>query len=318
MIAPDLDAQEVERLRREHYNATLIGVTSVHDDLRILRVVPDGGIPPFRGGQFTSLGLGYWEPRIDGAQEEPLDPSRLRRVVKRAYSLSCSLLDERGEILTAQRRSYFEFYVALVRYSDERPPSLTPRLFALAPGQRLFAEERVAGAYTLEGVAPTDNVLFLATGTGEAPHNAMIAELVVGGHRGRIASAVSVRHRHDLAYADAHRRLESRLGNYRYLALTTREPENLDAGHPSYVGKRHLQDYVRSGDLERDIGWSLDPKNTHVFLCGNPAMIGVPVRVPGSDERHPQPGGMIELLVERGFVPDAPRRPGNVHFERYW
>ncbi len=318
MIAPALDSREVERLRRAHYNAVVTQVTPVHDDLRILRVVPDGGVPPFRGGQFTSLGLGYWEPRTPGVQDEPLDARRLQRVAKRAYSLSCSLLDERGEILPAQRQPYFEFYIALVRYAELHPPTLTPRLFALAPGQRLFADPRVVGAYTLEGVAPTDNVLFLATGTGEAPHNAMIAELLAGGHQGRLASAVSVRYRHDLAYADLHRRLERRFDNYRYFVLTTREPENLDPAHPSYRGKRHLQDYVRSGDLERDAGWPLDPERTHIFLCGNPAMIGVPLRDPGSTARRPQPGGMIELLVQRGFVPDEPRQPGHVHFERFW
>jgi hypothetical protein len=30
------------------------------------------------------------------------------------------------------------------------------------------------------------------------------------------------------------------------------------------------------------------------------------------------PGSMLDLLSQRGFVPDARHARGNVHFERYW
>ena len=41
-------------------------------------------------------------------------------------------------------------------------------------------------------------MLFLATGTGEAPHNYMLWELLRRGHTGRILSACCVRYRRDL------------------------------------------------------------------------------------------------------------------------
>ena len=42
-----------------------------------------------------------------------------------------------------------------------------------------------------------------------------------------------------------------------------------------------------------------------MFLCGNPKMIGVPVK--NKDDRrreYPQPPGVIEILEKRGFQAD--------------
>jgi ferredoxin--NADP+ reductase len=84
-----------------------------------------------------------------------------------------------------------------------------------------------------------------------------------------------------------------------------------------FVGKRHLQDLVRSGSIEHETGVPLDPAAAHVFLCGSPAMIGVPYAM-----HHGQPtvspGSMLDVLHGRGFRTELPDRPGNVHFERYW
>jgi ferredoxin--NADP+ reductase len=184
------------------------------------------------------------------------------------------------------------------------------------PGSRLFVELHAAGHYTLATVKPDDDVFFFATGTGEAPHNAMIAELLSAGHRGRIVSAVCVRQKIDAAYRTIHDELVRRFPNYRYLVLTTREPVNLDPAHPHFVGKQYLQDTIRSGRLEIDTQVPLDPRRGQVFLCGSPAMIGI-----GQHHRSPhwpEPGSMLELLASQSFRPDEPQRPGNVHFERYW
>jgi ferredoxin--NADP+ reductase len=101
---------------------------------------------------------------------------------------------------------------------------------------------------------------------------------------------------------------------YKYLALTTREADTV--GHKVYI-----QDLITSGQLEEQLGDRLDPGRTHVFLCGNPKMIGVPVKDPATGQRgYPQPVGVIEVLEGRGFQADyAPAKvKGNVHFEEYW
>ena len=63
--------------------------------------------------------------------------------------------------------------------------STRPRLFMLrGEGDRLNIGEKITGHYTLEHVKPGDTVLFLGTGTGEAPHNYMTWELLKNGHTG--------------------------------------------------------------------------------------------------------------------------------------
>jgi ferredoxin--NADP+ reductase len=228
--------------------------------------------------------------------------------------LSCPIESEPGTLYDPSTTDWFEFYIVLVREgSDGRVPALTPRLFALKEGDRLQIGERVTGHYTLEAVRPGDTVLFLSTGTGEAPHNYMLWELLRRGHTGRILSACCVRYARDLGYRQTHQRLAERYPNYRYLPLTTREP--------TVTRKVYIQDLITSGELEQHLGAPLDPATTHVFLCGNPKMIGVPVRDRATGAvSYPQPPGVIELLEARGFQADVPatKFKGNIHFEEYW
>lgn len=308
---------DVPALRQVHYNASVSYLKRVHDDLMIIRVRPDRGGFRYIPGQYTSLGLGYWEPRLAHVQEDAIRPQQITQVVKRAYSISFCLLDEEGQLRRPTDAADVELYIALIRHAEKRAPALTPRLFAMAAGDRLFLGAQAHGNYTLAGVEPDDHVIFAATGTGEAPHNAMIAELLSRGHRGRIAAITCVRYGRDLAYLPAHRRLAQLYDNYFYVGLTTREPCNLDTARADYVGKFHLQEYFASGRFEQAWGMTLDPARTHVFLCGNPVMIGAP-RTSAETRAVPAPTGMVQVLESRGFSLDEPGRRGNIHLEKYW
>jgi ferredoxin--NADP+ reductase len=302
---------EVARLRAKHYNASVVGVRDVNAGLRILRVRPDWGRLDFQAGQYTVLGLGDWEPSIGEPDARSLGEGEL---IRRAYSVSSSLLDDTGKLLPPSASPYLEFDVTLAPAGDPHRPQLTPRLFHLRAGDRLHVGPHAHGRYTLAGVAPDEQIVFVATGTGEAPHNAMLAELLASGSRQPIVSVTCVRYWIDLGYLEAHRELQRRFANYRYLTLTTREPENLDRYAVGYVGKRHLQDYFVSGEFERAAELRLDPSRTQVYLCGNPEMVGLP----GAGDGNLPPEGMVSILERRGFVLDSPDRPGNLHCERYW
>ena len=309
---------EVAGLRAEHYNAEVIGVKYCHEDLLLLRVRPDAGVPRMSAGQYAVLGLGSWEPRVVGVQAEPVGKQE-PQLIKRAYSISSPILDDRDQLVQLSSAGFLEFYITLVRSADpEHPPALTPRLFTLRVGDRIYCGPRMHGNYTLEGVPCDDHVVMAATGTGEAPHNAMLVELLAAEHRGRIVAVTCVRWKKDLAYLETHRRLQKIYDNYRYLPLTTREPENIIPTLPNYVGKRYLQDYFAAGDFEQDADLELSCTRTHVFLCGSPEMIGVPRHTHNMADRYPQPVGMVEVLERKGFRIDQPHEPGNVHFEKYW
>jgi ferredoxin/flavodoxin---NADP+ reductase len=310
-----MSPEEVAELRRTKYNATVTWMRKAHSDLMIVRVRPDFPRPVHKPGQYSTLGLGYWEPRFPGCQEEALEPGEESKLARRAYSISCSVLSDKGELEDIEHTDWLEFYVVLVRESDKKQaPALTPRLFLLKEGDRLYLGEKITGHFTLDPVKPGDAVVFLATGTGEAPHNYLLWELLQRGHTGKILSACCVRYRRDLAYLPIHEELMRRHPHYTYLSLTTREAETVQ--HKVYV-----QDLITSGQLEEKLGQPLDPARTHVFLCGNPKMIGVPYkdRTTGA-LTYPEPLGVIEILERRGFQTDQPqaKMKGNIHFEEYW
>lgn len=300
-----------DRLRGKHYNATITSIRAHNIDLWVMRVRRDTPPEPFIPGQYTTLGLGYWEPRVDDVSEDfDEHPELLEKVVRRSYSVSSSIVDDRGRLAPALTDE-IEFYIVLVAPSPERIPGLTPRIFAKSVGDRIYLGRKFAGRYILDGVDPTDNVVFLATGTGEAPHNQMTGELLRNEHRGRVLQVVCVRYRNDLAYIEQHDVVEESHPNYRYVPLTTREPEN--EGNKIYI-----QDLVQSGGLESELEAPLDPATTHVYLCGNPEMIGLPEWDDDGKKHFPGTLGMCEILHDRGFTLDHRRERGNVHYEEYW
>jgi ferredoxin/flavodoxin---NADP+ reductase len=296
---------DVADLRRTHYNATLSEVQPLHDELRILRVRPDTPVPAFAAGQWLLLGLGSWEPAVPGAPIEAVAAPQDAALVRRPLSISAPILAPDGSrLVAAGEEEAYEFYTTL---PSEAPSAFAVRLFALAPGARLWAASAPQGRYTLDRVQPGDDVLFLATGTGEAPHNRMIWELLRRGHRGRIASVITTRCRADQGYRAVHERVMQLFPNYRYTAVATREPGEKGA---------RLQELLHRGELAARAGFALDPARVHVFVCGNPAMVGAPRVQAGGQSVYPQPPGMVELLEhECGFSADA--ETGNIHFERY-
>jgi len=113
----------------------------------------------------------------------------------------------------------------------------------------------------------------------------------------------------DLGYLEQHRTLESRYANYHYLPMPTREPD---------VPKQYLQNLISDGVLTERFGVTLDPETTHMFMCGNPAMIGLPTESDDGVVKYPEVVGVVQLLAERGFTLDHRKTRGNIHFEEYW
>lgn len=299
-------------LREKHYNATITSFENHHSDLWILRVRPDVGDASHEPGQYATLALGYWEPRLDGL-DEGLDEAKIEKLARRSYSISHPMLSSDGRLLGPGDFDGVEFYIVLVRPEGmEHLPELTPRLALKDVGDRIFMGPKVAGRYTLKNVTdPDQDVVFLATGTGEAPHNNMLAELLRRGHTGRIVSACTVRYQRDLAYLSTHRRLEEMYPNYRYVALTTREADTIN-------NKVYIQDMITNGMLAEALGHEPIPGRTEFYLCGNPAMIGLPEDWGDGDPKWPSPRGVCEILTGLGFTVERRGVPGNVHYEEYW
>jgi ferredoxin--NADP+ reductase len=313
-----LDEGTIRDLTDKHYNGTIVSVERTHESLALFRVKPDFPIPDYKSGQYTTLGLGYWEPRHEEAVEEPgLDEKKMRRLVRRAYSVSHPVVNGGGELWDAEKLDFLEFYIVLVIGTEGQPsPGLTPRLFLKNVGERINIGQKFTGEYTLDCMAPIRNnskglVVFAGTGTGEGPHNRMIWELLSTGYKGQIASINVVRYKKDLAYEPRYRELEKKHPNISYHALTTRESD-------TQTKKVYVQDYIESGQFEDKIGRKMSPEDTHIYLCGNPAMLGVP-KVREGEKIWPEgKTGVIQIMENRRFTMDYGKTKGNVHFEKYW
>jgi ferredoxin/flavodoxin---NADP+ reductase len=265
-------------------NAVVALRTEISPWLIILRVVPDGWkLPDFAPGQFAVLGLPGTTPRCVMAEPEepPPDPQRL---IRRAYSIASSSMTQ----------EYMEFYIALVTSGV-----LTPRLFALNIGDRLWLSPRITGMFTLDQVPEDQHIVMIATGTGLAPYMSMLTtQLICGGSR-RFAVLHGARHSWDLGYRSELLTLQHLCKNLLYSPVISR-PQNEPVAWPGATG--YVQDLWQGGGIEKAWGFKPSPDNTHIFLCGSPAMID----------------SAVTMLGKEGFTEHSKRQPGQIHVERYW
>lgn len=265
-------------------NAVMTFRQEVAPGLAIFRVVPEGWeLANFEPGQFAVLGLPAEAPRVVGADPED-PPPKPGTLIRRAYSIASS----------SRQKEFLEFYVALVRSG-----SLTPRLFALEPGQKLFLGPKFAGLFTLKQVPPNANVVMVATGTGIAPYMSMLrTHLAEDGHR-RTAVIHGARHASDLGYRHELEALERQFPHFAYIPVISRPQQER---HPWTGETGYVQDVWRRGVVAERWGFPPTPEHTHALLCGNPAMI---------EE-------MISLLKAEGYREDTGNQPGHIHTEKYW
>ncbi|MFB3049278.1 MAG: hypothetical protein ACE1Z9_03915, partial [Acidimicrobiia bacterium] len=158
----DLSDEAIDALRIEHYNSTISYIRKAGDDLWMFGVQPDDGPLKYQAGQYTTLALGFWEPRIDDRTEE-LDDEQRRKLARRSYSVSSAMVAEDGSLLDPTEETAAEFYVVLVESDSQGTPAvLTPRLFLKDVGDRLFIGRKAAGRYRLDRFDdPTADVIFL-------------------------------------------------------------------------------------------------------------------------------------------------------------
>jgi ferredoxin--NADP+ reductase len=186
-----------------------------------------------------------------------------------------------------------ELYINLVSSG-----ALTPRLFALNIGDHLWLSPKVAGMFTFDQVPEDKNVVMLATGTGLAPYISMLSTELRCGSPRRFAVLHGAYHSWDLGYRSELLTLQHLCKNLTYIATIDRPQDEPVpwTGHTGWV-----QDLWRKGVVAETWGFQLTPANTHVFLCGNPAMITE----------------MVEVLCKEGFREHSRKEPGEIHVERF-
>ncbi len=265
-------------------NAVVSQKIEVSPGLIILRVIPNGWeLPDFQAGQFTVLGLPGTAPRSELSDSEQTlkDPQKL---IRRAYSVSSASIT----------KEYIEFYITMVRSG-----ALTPRIFALNPGDQIFLSQKFTGLFTLDKVEVTSNIILLGTGTGLAPYMSMLrADLDCNSER-KYVIVHGARHSWDLGYRSELNTIANVCNNFTYIpAITRPESEHISWGGAS----GYIQELWEQGIIQEKSGLNPTPENTHIFLCGNPSMID----------------SMVETLETAGFTEHSNKVAGQIHLERYW
>lgn len=264
------------------YNATLTERFEITPHLAIFRVRPDAEAYEFLAGQYTVLGLKRSAPRLGEADPDDQPDADPTQMIRRPYSI-CS----------GTQQQELEFYISMLSGGE-----LTPRLFNLKPGDRLFVGPKARGFLTLEQIPTNTNLLMVATGTGLGPYISMLRTHAYEFPADQIGIIHGARYSWDLGYRPELESYGSKFDNVHYLPTISRP--DVDPAWDGEYGR--VQKWLEMTDFETRFGFLPTPDECHVFLCGNPSMIE----------------DATQLLSARGFVEATRKESGNLHIEKYW
>ncbi|MFA5511664.1 MAG: ferredoxin--NADP reductase [Candidatus Kapaibacterium sp.] len=261
------------------YNSTVIGKILLTPDLMILRIKTDEPRYEFIAGQYTTIGLLSNEQRSANSVVT-IESVKDNELIKRPYSIASA----KHEI------SEFEFYISQVKSGQ-----LTPRLFNLTQGRRMWIDDKIHGLFCLHDVPEGSNIVMIATGTGLAPYMSFLRSHIQEHKESKLAIIHGAGYPWDLGYYSELKFIEKNFDNFYYFP-TLLKADSTWNGKTGYIEK-HLE----SGTLQNEAGIDIDPAKTHFFLCGNPKMIE----------------SVTKFLSKNKFTKHCEEQDGSLHVEEY-
>lgn len=221
----------------------------------------------FVAGQFGRLAL----PALPGSTED---------MTGRPYSF-----------VNAPGTSPHEFYLVVVPGGP-----LSERLAVLSPGDAVWLLRTANGFFSISEVPDSEVLWCLATGTGLGPFLSILRTPEPWEKFGRIVLVHSVRHADELTYRGVIDGIAaSHPGAFTCVSMVSRETQAgaLAGRIPAAIG---------DGRLEACAAAALSATNSHVMLCGNPAMVD----------------DVQQVLAKRGMRRHRRKEPGQITVETYW
>jgi len=204
-----------------------------HSDY-LTALVIDVELGGYEAGQFVRVGL------PDGDD-----------VLARPYSL-----------VNTPDEQHLEVYFNIV---EEGP--LSPRLFALEPGDDVLVASNPSGFLTVSQIPECKHLWMIATGTGVGPFLAILKSDAVWQRFEKVVLCYSVSYAAELAYQDTIRQIEAgHPDHFIYVPIVTREP------HEGALGER-VTTLMANGSLEARTVITINPDDSHVMMCGSSNMI---------------------------------------------
>lgn len=272
--------------------AKIIYTELLKEDLVVIRIVPETGMPKYKTGQFLTIGL-------------PVAAEK--KIVKRAYSIASH----------AENRDYFEFVIRWVR--KPLPGRVTTELFYLSVGDEVLLGEPTGEDLIIEdkyrdGTPDNRRVVCVGGGTGLAPfiafahhfHDTNDKRQLVILHGASYVDELSYK-RLLTDYENESKERGTNEWNFIYRAAISRPKEFYNRSWNGQVGR--VESFFKENakgvsPLDELVGEKVTPENTRIYICGYQGTID----------------GVMDFVSPRGFVNrDNPHEDGTfeVKYESY-